>query len=256
LAILVIVLSGQPIRRQLLKWRAQRLGELVPIEYAVVRLGDAKLYSRGFAASEQVYTIEPFYIEKYEVTNERYLLCMQANVCSPPSASPTEYTTPDRYRYPVTNITAIQASQFCAWIGRRLPTASEWELAARSPAGWHWPWGDEPDPETFDRAYFSYEEYNALPVQETGLTHAGQSPEGVYDLAGNAWEWTCTPYTNTMICPDECINLTVEFSEAITVKGGGGYTEPDEIGKTMAYHSRWMTTSPESFIGFRCVKKP
>jgi len=254
LAILVVVLSVQPVQRQLLKWQAQRLGELAWFEESVARLGDDEL-SPSYALPEKEYMAPAFGIEKYEVTNGRYLLCIAADACSPPNAAYSYYTTDQHRHYPVTYVTAIQASQFCAWIGRRLPTELEWERAARSTAGWRWPWGNEPAPD-FDWAYFSYtEEPNTLPVQEVGKARAGASPEGVSDLAGNASEWTCTRYIydTTIYDPNECVDLIEEVPEFLIIKGGSGHVRPEEIGETMAHHNPASATRPYAFIGFRCV---
>jgi formylglycine-generating enzyme required for sulfatase activity len=252
LAILVLVLSVQPVQRLWLRWRAQALGELVWIDSSQTILGDDDLFPTNKALPYGVYTVTAFAIEKYEVTNERYLLCVEANSCSPPNAPPSEYAATERSRYPVTSVTAQQADQFCTWIGRRLPTEAEWERAARSAEGAPWPWG-QADPVTFTQVYLSYGDPRNVSVQESGQATQDRSLEGVYDLAGNAWEWTCTPYTETVYDPSDCADLNKYFPDRLVAKGGDAGGSLDAIHHTMAHHYSSRPWRPDSFGGFRCA---
>jgi formylglycine-generating enzyme required for sulfatase activity len=140
-------------------------------------------------------TLSPYFIDAYEVTVARYRACVDAGVCSEPrldAAQGCTYTaTPGaRELFPVTCVAWADADSYCAWDGRRLPSEAEWEFAARGEAGRKFPWGD-----TFEcnRAVLSgssqcAEHAGQLP-KRVGSTPRGASPEGVFDLAGNAWEW-------------------------------------------------------------------
>jgi iron(II)-dependent oxidoreductase len=87
---------------------------------------------------------------------------------------------------PVTFVDWGEASAFCAWAGGRLPTAEEWEKAARGTDGRRWPWGDEADPA---RAHVGPGIKRGAP-DPVGSRPAGASPYGLLDMAGNVWEWT------------------------------------------------------------------
>ncbi len=254
--VLIAVLSAQPLYRQYLRWQAQLLGELIPIEYSEAAfLGDNE-WAPDYALQAGNYPIEAFSIEKYEVTNERYMLCVKANVCSIPNAPPSQYA-PERKNFPVTHVTALQANQFCAWIGRRLPTVWEWERAARPETPWTWPWGDYA-PITTTQANFRYTT-DAPEILEIATT-TWASPDGVYDLAGNVWEWTCTPYTRMAYVPayqpQPCIDLILQFPERLIIKGGGADTKLSDLESTMAYHMGWRITDIDPYLGFRCVSDP
>ena len=81
--------------------------------------------------------------ERFEVTNARYIACVEADGCAPPGrANNQRYDSPERSDMPVVSVRADDAAAFCAWIGRRLPTRDEW-TAASSLKG-RWPWGNEP----------------------------------------------------------------------------------------------------------------
>jgi formylglycine-generating enzyme required for sulfatase activity len=137
--------------------------------------------------------LPPFAIEKYEVANRQYGLCVKFGDCDPPQDE-TNFWDETKQDEPVLFVSLFQANTYCQWLKRRLPTELEWVRAARGlddPR--YWPWGNEPP--TLELA--------AMPPGGTELTTtvkavdsfpAGQSPEGVYNLVGNAREWTVSVY--------------------------------------------------------------
>jgi formylglycine-generating enzyme required for sulfatase activity len=142
-------------------------------------------------------TVPAFSIDKYEVTNGQYQLCVRANRCSRP-LEPAQFKGYDQANpdLPVVYVTAYQAAGFCRWQGneRRLPSSAEWERAARGTDGRPWPWGTaEPSAR---RANVSFDK----PATGTVGVHDGRfadgaTPEGITGLIGNVAEWTSTPGT-------------------------------------------------------------
>lgn len=145
--------------------------------------------------------LDSFQMARHEVTNAEYALCVQAGVCTPPRASRTNprgaYFGDPRYgSYPVVYVTWVDAQTYCGWVGARLPTAAEWEKAARGTDGRWWPWGDETpnDGVNFRRPgdQAASEEDTSLVGRDlapVGSHTADVSPYGVMDMAGNVMEW-------------------------------------------------------------------
>jgi len=147
--------------------------------------------------------LDGYWIDKFEVTNAQYTMCVEAGACTPPH-SPGSYTyphyfdNPDFANYPVIWVSWYQARGYCEWAGRRLPNEAEWEKASRGTEGQKYPWGNDPvDGEKanfcdvnctrginnprFDDGY-----PDTAPV---GSFPEGASPYGAMDMSGNVWEW-------------------------------------------------------------------
>jgi len=127
-----------------------------------------------------------FWIDKVEVTNTMYAGCVQAGACSPPFAEGNPYFGKWVYRdYPVVYVNWFQASEYCEWAGRRLPTEAEWEKAARGSDSRNYPWGDSlPNPRLANFADTLIGE--SVPAYRYPI---GASPYGALNMAGNVREW-------------------------------------------------------------------
>jgi formylglycine-generating enzyme required for sulfatase activity len=119
---------------------------------------------------------EPFWIDKYEVTNAQ----IGSTGCTDRSSEPDQ---------PRNCITWFDAVEHCESRGARLPTEREWEYAARGPDSWDYPWGEEWNP---DNANWRGTEPNeTFPV---GRFPDGVSWVGAHDMSGNVWEWVSSLY--------------------------------------------------------------
>ncbi len=139
--------------------------------------------------------LDAYYIDKYEVTNGRYLEFVKATGHRVPQnpKDPTRNlwqgdtiseSLADR---PVVNVDWADAVAYCKWAGKRLPTEAEWEKAAKGNNDWRFPWGNvEPTAKHLNYNQQWIGEKTLMPV---GSYEPGKSPYGVYDMAGNVWEW-------------------------------------------------------------------
>jgi formylglycine-generating enzyme required for sulfatase activity len=172
-----------------LRWKAASLGEMV-----IVPAGDAVIGTNDPQADDyekpQWYTYLPaFKIERFEVSNRQYGLCIAAGACTPPIGSSRFYDK-SALNHPITGITAVQAAAYCRWLNRRLPTELEWEWAARgSDKRRLWPWGKQtPTPMHANILFGDVRKGTELVNSHSNAV----SPEGVYNLVGNVWEWTAS----------------------------------------------------------------
>ena len=158
--------------------------------------------SKSFPA-HTVY-LDAFWMDRVEVTNAMYFMCIKSGGCSDPVTDNIYYDKWAYRNHPMIYVTWFQAQEYCQRAGRRLPTEAEWEKAARGPNGNNYPWGKEaPNPRlaNFDRTMI----HEAVPSYRYPL---GASPYGVLNMAGNVREWVAdwfdkdyysnSPYTNPM----------------------------------------------------------
>ena len=139
--------------------------------------------------------VNNFYIDKFEVTNGRYLEFVKATnhriPQNPKNATRNLWQGDDHSESladrPVINVDWADANAYCQWAGKRLPTEAEWEKAAKGTADRRFPWGNvEP---TNKHLNFNQQWIGEKTLMPVGSYELGKSPFGVYDMAGNVWEW-------------------------------------------------------------------
>jgi sulfatase modifying factor 1 len=168
--------------------------EVAAAEAMLARLEAPDGAAPGKAGIEWV-DLGRFSISKTEVTVGQYRTCVEAGACTAPDdKSSSKYCNwgySGREDHPVNCVDWNQASAFAKWAGGRLPTGEEWTYAATSGRkSWEYPWGDEEA--TCSRAIMDdggdgCGQGRTWPVCSKP---AGNSTQGVCDLAGNVWEWT------------------------------------------------------------------
>lgn len=195
--------------------------------------------------------LDGFYIDTYEVTNALYRACEDQGVCDPPQSSNSNtrldyYGNPEFDNYPVIYVNWKQAKTYCEWREARLPTEAEWEKAARGTDGRIYPWGEELD-ETF--ANF---DWNIGDTTAVGSYENGKSPYGVYDMAGNVWEWVNSlhqPYPYTANDRREASD-----GDGLRVMRGGSWGYEGDNSVSASYRYGFSPTASNMDLGFRCAK--
>jgi len=156
-------------------------------------------------------SLDAFYIHVYEVTEQQY--------------------SGGSGQLPVVQVSWYEAGDYCEAHGMRLPTEEEWEKAARGTDGRVYPWGN-----TYDLSRLNSEDGGPgirLPV---GSFASGVSPYGVYDMAGNTWEWT-----SSMLARDYVVR-------------GGSFTNGWWFVRAANRGSK-RADDPTRYTGFRCVQE-
>jgi hypothetical protein len=179
-------------------------------------------------------TLSSFRIQEHEVTNAEYRRFDPNH----------DRLAPDNH--PVVNVSWYEAAAYAAWIGGSLPTEAQWEFVARGTAGRPYPWGgNEP---TCTHANFQECGAVSRPVR-TGRDQ-GQTPEEVYDLAGNAWEW-CRDWWGDYSADDRQDPLGAPTGSARVVRGGSFLNIPYDLRGVNRYSSAPEVRDPA--LGFRVV---
>jgi formylglycine-generating enzyme required for sulfatase activity len=197
--------------------------------------------------------LEAFLIDRYEVTNYQYGLCVRAGTCDPPH-DPAYFDNPASQDLPVVGVTAYQADTYCRWLGKRLPTELEWERAARGPDGKDWPWGnDSPSPQYANLAFDDAVDSLLLPA------HSFQkvpSAEGIYNLVGNVWEWTSS-YLQSYAEYDSALYWDSSHGPPQfdgLVQRGGSWDDNTLLRVTRRVSV--LAADDEQSVGIRCAKGP
>jgi len=134
--------------------------------------------------------VRDFYMDKYEVTNDKYFRFCRAAARKPPMHMREAQGVPvGRENHPVNHVSFYDAEAYCQWAGKRLPSEEEWEKAAAGTEGRVYPWGDGWDQNLSNNRTSPRED--TLPV---GSIPRGASAYGLLDMAGNVWEWTSNWY--------------------------------------------------------------
>jgi formylglycine-generating enzyme required for sulfatase activity len=213
-------------------------------------------------------TMHGFWMDKVEITNAMYALCVQAGACNLPQSfksdtRPSYFNNSEFADYPVVYIGWGDAAAYCKWAGRRLPTEAEWERAARGDDFRTFPWGDE-------RADSSRANINFYlgDTSRVGSFPAGASYFGILDMAGNVTEWVNDYYDATYYSaaintnPPGPISRSSYFNRVVR---GGSFQDTEayvrvskrasvkgpDFNADLDSHEYVGETSPK--IGFRCA---
>lgn len=202
---------------------------MILIDQGKYLVGVKKMAARGTLSPDekgsQFVTLPAFYIDRTETTVANFKK-FQPRYNEKPFNDGKSCP-----QCPAMGIDWIQASKYCKWAGKRLPSEAEWEAAARGNSTFTWPWGNEFLPQhanTFGK------EDGHLSVAPVASYPKGASPFGVMDMAGNVWEWVKSEKKGLQI-----------------VKGGGwtSYSNQSKISFRNAVDAKLKNPT----FGFRCA---
>lgn len=196
--------------------------------------------------------LDAYSMDLDEVTVGRYAAFLGATG----RAAPVFWDTVDLKVHadrPVIGVDWGDADAYCRWAGRRLPTEAEWEKAARGTDERPYPWGTQvPNADLANFALgarFSYSQ-TLMPV---GRYEKGKGPYGMYDLAGNVWEWVQDWYATNYYENSPERNPQGPEQGQFKVLRGGSWSE---LPKYLLTYGRFKLppNTRNSYTGFRCAK--
>ncbi len=210
--------------------------------------------------------VEPFCMDRTEVTVSAYAGCVAAKRCSEPDPFTADnpkrlacnWHRPGFDQHPINCLNWAQADTYCGWVNKRLPTEEEWEWAARG--GVHArpvPWGDGPlaadrlnacglECVAWAKSNQLGKDWNALydaddgwpTTAPVGSFPGGATAEGLVDMLGNVWEWTSTDFDKA-------------GSKKVTRGGGWSDYKADKV--RIGFRGGDPKTIRGRSLGFRCA---
>jgi formylglycine-generating enzyme required for sulfatase activity len=183
--------------------------------------------------------LNSFYLDIYEVTQEEYETVTGKN----PSFFKGKY-------HPVEQVKWKDASTYCKTIKKRLPTEAEWEYAAQSKASYRYPWGDIIGNNNANcmRCGSQWDNTKTAPVGSFEPNSLG-----IFDIAGNVWEWTSDWYAADYYktSPKENPKGPHDGKEKV-LRGGSWASMPHTLRITNRLRS--YPDNQRNYRGFRCAK--
>jgi formylglycine-generating enzyme len=213
-------------------------------------------------------TIESFYMDKYLVTNAQFKRFVDQNPQWQPQNIREDFHNgnylkqwnargypPEKADHPVVNVSWYAAAAYCQWAGKRLPTEAEFEHAARGGLTALYPWGDQPVDKT--RANYSGSDIGTT----TPVGHYPANGYGLFDMAGNVWEFLADewqPYRpNPRENPVAGGDLFTDGQSFLRVKTRrvirGGSWGGAPINLWVEYRDSHPPADARDFVGFRCA---
>jgi formylglycine-generating enzyme required for sulfatase activity len=198
--------------------------------------------------------LDAFSIDRTEVKVSDYERCVAEGAC-PARGAGGGCSATSRGDLPASCVSWLGADAYCRWAGKRLPTEAEWERAARGPSSRVHAWG-EVDP-TCDLAV--YAACGTKAAEPPCSKPAGNSADGLCDMAGNLWEWVSDWFQERRRVAGDARNPAgpcdgrspCKRATHRTFKGGGYEGVSDGLRASFRHHAAPDARLP--FLGFRCA---
>ena len=224
--------------------------------------------------------VDAFYMDVHEVTNAQFKAFVDAKPQWQKDNIPDKYDdyndgdylqhwTGNSYpsgkgNHPVVNVSWYAAMAYAQWAGKRLPTEAEWEKAASGGLqGQMYPWGNTlPDASLANYTLFPGDR---SPIRTTAVGSYGANGYGLFDMAGNVWEWCLDAYKKSFYARSPRRNpfagemtLREVIANYQNVKSprvlrGGSWCD-GLLGLEVAARTKGLPTATVAAVGFRCAR--
>lgn len=212
-----------------------RIGTFVPPGFPGAAGDDEVAIPAGtflYGEERRARSLPAFRIDRRPVTHADYERFVQATGHRPSPYWPAGRLPDDLREHPVVGVDYFDALAYARWQGKDLPFEDEWERAARGTDGRDFPWGDTPEPGRTNTARDGLK--MTVPV---GLHPENESPDGMRDVLGNAWQMTHSPAAGG----------------GIVVRGGSWFDMAHTAKTWFRFAAR--PSARNGTIGFRCVRR-
>jgi len=217
------------------------VGEMVTLPAGTFFLGSNEGRANELPVLEVA--VPEFELDVTEVTTVAYFACVSGGECAlPPGEAGCNTLADGEGDHPINCVSALEAERYCETLGKRLPTEVEWEYAARGAAGRTYPWGES---EPTSQLCWSGGTTSQGRTCVVGRFRGGATPEGVVDMAGNVWEWTSSPYTESH---------GAEPLGTGRVIRGAGFANLTATSVRAALRAEQEPDSRNNTVGFRCAR--
>ena len=243
-------------------------------EMVLIPAGDFQMGSNDGQSNEKpVHTVyvDAFYMDVYEVTNAQFKAFVDANPQWRKAQIPAKYNDGDYLKpwsgnnypngkdnHPVTYVSWYAAMAYAEWVGKRLPREAEWEKAARGGLqGQKYPWGNGIDA--------SQANYGKNLGGTTAVGSYGANGYGLYDMAGNVWEWCLdahnsdfyarSPSQNPLAGEMTLREVSANYRNVTTsrvLRGGSWYGSARVL--RVANRGSSTPAGTGAYLGFRCAR--
>lgn len=239
---------------------------LPEINWVVIPGGD---FSIGRGVNQRSLRMDTFHIARYPVTVAQYAAFIAAKGYEQKRLwtsrgwqwrkamyrfSPSGWREQESFRNrPVVGVSWYEAMAFCEWLrgirnqNIRLPTGEEWEYAARGQSERPYPWSDS---EQWDTEHSNSENSGIRHPTTVGMYVIGATPEGVYDLGGNAWEWCRNLYREVRSMSDDWLD-DPQATGRRSARGGSWWSSWET--NRCEYRRKFEPASSDPDMGFRLV---
>lgn len=202
---------------------------------------------------ERTVWLDDYWIDRYEVTNVDYMKFVEVTghrQPGPPSRYAKRLAQLRGDYQPITYVSWHDSDAYCRWMGKRLPTESQWEKAMRGTDGRLLPWGHSPRP---FKANLGGSEDGFESTAQGGSFPQDRSPYGVHDGLGNLMEWAEDWYREQPSGPANSIQTNVADRGGYKTLRGSGYTS---VGTDLRLTNRsfMIPDFRDETIGFRCTR--